>query len=64
MVVTQCAGGRHRAATTAMALASVVSGDVDQAREYGLAVSAQAFTQRRLTVELIHRDLDRPVVDR
>ncbi|MGW3091590.1 RapZ C-terminal domain-containing protein [Streptomyces sp. NPDC001108] len=63
-VVTQCAGGRHRAATTAMALAAVVSGDIDQARSYGLAPAAQAFTRRHLTVDLIHRDLDRPVVDR
>lgn len=63
-VVTQCAGGRHRAAATAMALRAVVSGDVEEATTYGLAVAAQAFTDRHLTVELIHRDLDKPVVER
>ncbi|WP_185909309.1 hypothetical protein [Streptomyces sp. WAC01280] len=47
-----------------MALAAVVSGDVDQAAEYGLAIPAQAFTRHQLTVDLIHRDLDRDVVDR
>jgi UPF0042 nucleotide-binding protein len=30
-VVTQCAGGRPRAAATAMALHAVVSGDVEEA---------------------------------
>ncbi|MFI5987128.1 hypothetical protein ACIBEA_40465 [Streptomyces sp. NPDC051555] len=63
-VVTQCAGGRHRAATTAMALRAVVSGDVEQAAAYGLADSAKTFTERRLVVELVHRDLDKAVVDR
>lgn len=63
-VVTQCAGGRHRAAVTAMALHTVVGGDVDQAAAYGLAESAQAFVDRDLVVKLTHRDLARPVVQR
>lgn len=63
-VVTQCAGGRHRAATTAMALHAVVSGDVERAAEYGLQDSAQAFVDRGLVVDLVHRDLNKPVVDR
>ncbi|MFF0746616.1 hypothetical protein ACFYVL_40130 [Streptomyces sp. NPDC004111] len=63
-VVTQCVGGRHRAATTALALRAVVSGDVVQAALYGLAEAAQEFTDRHLTVDLVHRDLDKDVVDR
>ncbi|MFE7808515.1 hypothetical protein ACFU51_28360 [Streptomyces sp. NPDC057430] len=63
-VVTQCAGGRHRSATAAMALRSVVSGDIEQAAMYGLADSAKAFTGRGLAVNLVHRDLERDVVER
>ncbi|MEU6393903.1 P-loop ATPase [Streptomyces sp. NPDC046939] len=63
-VVTQCAGGRHRAATTAMALRAVLAGDVEQAAAYGLADAARQFTDRALAVELVHRDLDKDVVDR
>lgn len=63
-LVTQCAGGRHRAATTAMALRAVVAGDVEQAATYGLAVAAQPFAERDLVVDLVHRDLDKDVVDR
>ncbi|MFJ2561293.1 MULTISPECIES: P-loop ATPase [unclassified Streptomyces] len=63
-VVTQCAGGRHRAATTAMALRAVVSGDVEEAAAYGLADAAEQFTGRDLVVDLVHRDLDKDVVDR
>ncbi|MCC9708222.1 ATPase [Streptomyces sp. MNU76] len=63
-VVTQCAGGRHRAAVTAMALHAVVCGDVEQASGYGLTESAQAFVDRDLVVKLTHRDLARPVVQR
>jgi hypothetical protein len=63
-VVTQCAGGRHRAAATAMALHAVVSGDIAKAAEYGLQDSAKAFEGRGLVVELVHRDLDRDVVER
>lgn len=64
LVVTQCAGGRHRSAVTASALQAVVSGDVERAAVYGLADSAKAFTGRGLVVELVHRDLDKAVVDR
>ncbi|MFE7268209.1 P-loop ATPase [Streptomyces sp. NPDC057592] len=63
-VVTQCAGGRHRAATTAMALRAVVAGDVEQAAMYRLADAAREFTGRHLTVDLVHRDLDKDVVAR
>ncbi|MGO4422275.1 hypothetical protein AB4Z54_27110, partial [Streptomyces sp. MCAF7] len=63
-VVTQCAGGRHRAATTAMALRAVVAGDVEQAAAYGLDEAAEAFADRDLVVDLVHRDLDKDVVDR
>ncbi|KAB7833577.1 P-loop ATPase [Streptomyces mobaraensis] len=63
-VVTQCAGGRHRAAATAMALRAVVAGDVEQAAAYGLADSAKTFADRDLVVELVHRDLDKDVVER
>ncbi|WP_435246427.1 RapZ C-terminal domain-containing protein [Streptomyces sp. NRRL F-5630] len=63
-VVTQCAGGRHRAATTALALHAVVSGDIESATAYGLADAAEAFTGRALTVDLVHRDLDKDVVTR
>ncbi|MFG2457023.1 hypothetical protein ACGFWE_08135 [Streptomyces sp. NPDC048523] len=50
-------GGRHRAATTAMALRAVVAGDVEQAAAYGLADVAEQFADRPLVVELAHRDL-------
>jgi hypothetical protein len=63
-VVTQCAGGRHRAATTAMALRAVVAGDVEQAAAYGLADAAAQFADRDLVVELVHRDLDKDVIAR
>ncbi|MEU3551275.1 RapZ C-terminal domain-containing protein [Streptomyces longwoodensis] len=63
-VVTQCAGGRHRAATTAMALRAVIAGDVEEAAAYGLANAAQQFADRSLVVHLVHRDLDKDVVDR
>jgi hypothetical protein len=64
IVVTQCAGGRHRAATTAMALRAVVAGDVEEAAAYGLADAAKQFTDRDLVVDLVHRDLAKAVVDR
>lgn len=63
-VVTQCAGGRHRAATTAIALRAVVAGDVEQAAAYGLADTAKPFAIRDLVVDLVHRHLDKDVVER
>ncbi|MFI0242319.1 hypothetical protein [Streptomyces sp. NPDC016845] len=57
-------GGRHRAATTAMALRAVIAGDVEQAAAYGLGDAARPFAGRALAVELVHRDLDKDVVDR
>ncbi|MCX5400726.1 hypothetical protein [Streptomyces sp. NBC_00102] len=63
-MVTQCAGGRHRAATTAMALRAVVAGDVEEAATYGLGDSARQFTGRDVVVDLIHRDLAKDVVQR
>jgi hypothetical protein len=63
-VVTQCAGGRHRAAVTAMALHAVAAGDVEEAAAYGLADEAKAFAGRGLVVKLVHRDIARAVVHR
>ncbi|WP_446750813.1 RapZ C-terminal domain-containing protein [Streptomyces sp. G7(2002)] len=63
IVVTQCAGGRHRAAATAMALRAVVAGDVEQAAAYGLADAAEEFAERVLVIDLVHRDLDKDVVE-
>ncbi|MEV5348919.1 RapZ C-terminal domain-containing protein [Streptomyces achromogenes] len=63
-VVTQCAGGRHRAATTAMALRAVTAGDIEEAAAYGLADAAKEFADRDLVVHLVHRDLDKDVIDR
>ncbi|MGW1093995.1 hypothetical protein ACWD4L_49670 [Streptomyces sp. NPDC002596] len=47
-----------------MALRAVVAGDVGQAAAYGLAAVAKEFTDRDLVVDLVHRDLDKDVVDR
>ncbi|MET9959404.1 hypothetical protein ABZ128_10025 [Streptomyces sp. NPDC006326] len=41
----------------------MVSGDVEQAAAYGLADSAKPFAGRGLVVDLVHRDLDKDVVD-
>lgn len=59
-----CAGGRRRAATFAFALQAVLTGDVAGAAELGVADLAQNYSGRGLTVDLLHRDLDRDVVDR
>jgi UPF0042 nucleotide-binding protein len=61
-VAVGCAGGRHRAATTAAALDAVLRGDQDQAAEYGLA--SLAADRPAHDVTLSHRDLARPVVHR
>lgn len=63
-VVTQCASGRHQAATAALALRAVVAGDVEQAAEFGLDGASRAFSFRGLNVELIHQDINRAVVRR
>ncbi|MFR0367558.1 RapZ C-terminal domain-containing protein [Streptomyces sp. MCC20] len=63
-VVTQCAGGRHRAAVTATALHAVVAGDLTEAAVYGLVDAAKAFVDRGLVVHLAHRDIDRDIVHR
>ncbi|MFJ2110749.1 hypothetical protein ACIOEX_02280 [Streptomyces sp. NPDC087850] len=47
-----------------MALRAVVAGDVEEAAAYGLADAAKQFTGRNLVVDLVHRDLDKDVVDR
>ncbi|MEV5204937.1 RNase adapter RapZ [Streptomyces sp. NPDC053720] len=62
-VAVGCAGGRHRAATVAMALAAVLSADTTAADAVGLADVAAA---RRLAhdVEVTHRDLDKDVISR
>lgn len=54
---------RKRAATTDMALRAVLAGDVEQAAACGLD-DARPFADRALAVELVHRDLDKGVVDR
>lgn len=59
-----CAGGRHRAATFALALQAVLSGDVAGAAELGVEDLAQPYSSRGLTVHLVHRDLDKDVVHR
>jgi RNase adaptor protein for sRNA GlmZ degradation len=59
-----CAGGRHRAGSTALALRAVCSGDTAAATEMGIADLAQVYTSRGLIVRLTHRDLHRDVVDR
>ncbi|MYS43702.1 ATPase [Streptomyces sp. SID5998] len=57
-VALGCAGGRHRSATVADALAAALSGDTDTAAAYRVADEG-----RGLAVDLHHRDLDKDVVD-
>jgi RNase adaptor protein for sRNA GlmZ degradation len=64
VVATGCAGGRHRAATTALALHAIFSGDLATARELGVEDLAAPFAAQELRVDLVHRDLSRPVVAR
>lgn len=63
-VAVGCAGGRHRAATVALALAAVLSGDIATARELGLAEAAAEHQEQPLDVELVHRDLSKDVINR
>ncbi|SEB30510.1 P-loop ATPase protein family protein [Streptomyces misionensis] len=63
-VALGCAGGRHRSATVADALAAVLSGDTETAAAYLVAVLAERYKERGLAVDLHHRDLDKDVVDR
>ncbi|MFD5935708.1 MULTISPECIES: hypothetical protein [unclassified Streptomyces] len=41
-----------------------LSGDKEAAAELGIADLAQPYTDRDLDVTLVHRDLDKPVVER
>ncbi|MBL1086828.1 ATPase [Streptomyces actinomycinicus] len=59
-----CAGGRHRAATFALALEAVLTSDIASAAELGVEDLAQQYSGRGLAVRLVHRDLDKDVVDR
>ncbi|MDX3025404.1 RapZ C-terminal domain-containing protein [Streptomyces acidiscabies] len=59
-----CAGGRHRAASVAIFVFWIVSGDVEAAKEAGVEELAARFAERDLDVRLVHRDLDKDVVDR
>lgn len=59
-----CAGGRHRAATFAIALQAVLTGDAASAAELGVADLAKRYVGQSLTVDLVHRDLTKAVVDR
>ncbi|MEU2454818.1 RNase adapter RapZ [Streptomyces sp. NPDC012765] len=63
-VAAGCAGGRHRAGTVALALQAALSGDQKTATELGIADLAQPYADRHLDVTLVHRDLDKPVVER
>jgi UPF0042 nucleotide-binding protein len=63
-VAPGCAGGRHRAATVALALYSVFTGDLDTAAELGVDDLAKEYVGRGLDVTLVHRDLDKPVIGR
>lgn len=63
-VAPGCAGGRHRAATVALALHAVFTGDLDTAAELGVDDLAKAYVDRGLDVTLVHRDLDKPVINR
>ncbi|MFF1482882.1 hypothetical protein ACFVYD_35980 [Streptomyces sp. NPDC058301] len=42
----------------------MVAGNVEQAAAYGPAEAAAQFTGRDFVVELVHRNLDKAVVDR
>ncbi|AWW35376.1 hypothetical protein DN051_40235 [Streptomyces cadmiisoli] len=64
LAIGERTGGRHRAATFALALQAVLSGDVTGATELGVKDLAQLYSGRGLTVHLVHRDLDKDVVDR
>ncbi|WDM17058.1 ATPase [Streptomyces lavenduligriseus] len=59
-----CAGGRHRSATVADALAAALSGDTGTAAAYRVADLAERYKGRGLVVDLHHRDLAKDVVDR
>lgn len=64
-VAIGCAGGRHRAATVAMALAAVLSGDIEAVRELSLAdAAAQRTPGQHDDVVLTHRDLAKDVISR
>ncbi|MZE72599.1 RNase adapter RapZ [Streptomyces sp. SID5789] len=63
-VALGCAGGRHRSATVADALAAALSGDTMAAAAYRLADLAARYEGRGLAVDVHHRDLDKDVVHR
>ncbi|MET9483671.1 RNase adapter RapZ [Streptomyces sp. NPDC006638] len=63
-VALGCAGGRHRAATVAAALAAALDGDTAAAAPYLVADLAQRYEGCGLDIDLHHRDLDKDVVDR
>ncbi|MGV9761457.1 RapZ C-terminal domain-containing protein [Streptomyces tricolor] len=63
-VALGCAGGRHRSATVADALATVLSGDTETAAAYLVADLAERYKERGLAVDLHHRDLAKDIVDR
>ncbi len=66
-VAVGCAGGRHRAATVALALADLLRGKhigVNCQTFPDLDTQADRFAGRRLDVQLSHRDLDKDVVAR
>ncbi|MFD9305417.1 hypothetical protein ACFWCB_22635 [Streptomyces sp. NPDC060048] len=52
------------AGTVALALQAALTGDQETAAELGIAGPAQPHADRNLDVALVHRDFDKPVVDR
>ncbi|MFF4741312.1 ATPase [Streptomyces sp. NPDC001262] len=63
-IASGCAGGRHRAATFALALHTILTGDSHTAAELGITDLAQPYGERGLHVTLHHRDLAKAVVER
>ncbi|MFF3177988.1 ATPase [Streptomyces sp. NPDC057900] len=63
-VAVGCAGGRHRSATVADALAAALSGDTETAAAYQVVDLADRYKDRGLAVDVHHRDLAKDVVDR
>ncbi|MGW5818035.1 RapZ C-terminal domain-containing protein [Streptomyces noursei] len=63
-VASGCAGGRHRAATFALALRAILTGDTAAAAELDIEDLARPYVDRALHVTMRHRDLRKDVVHR
>lgn len=55
---------RKSAATVALALYTVLTGDVDTAADLGIEDLAKRYADRGLDVNLVHRDITEDVVER